>query len=57
MLLEGDPQGLQPRVQGPGDTWKQGGEGRGEEGGAENNQKRRRVFIWKLAFPQEITQL
>lgn len=54
VLLEGDPQRLQPRVQGPRDTWK--GEGGVREGRADNNQRRRRVFMWKLAFPEDITR-
>lgn len=58
MLLEGDPQRLQPRVQCPWDTWERVGRAwRGGEGETENNHNRRCVFIWKLAFPQDITKL
>lgn len=46
VLLEGDPQRLQPRVQRPRDTWKgggqgrgRGGEGRGEEGRKQPEEK------------------
>ena len=49
VLLEGDPQGLQPRVQGPRDTWGAGGGGQTTTGG-------RRVFMRKPASPQGITR-
>lgn len=48
VLLEGDPQRLQPRVQGPRDTW--GGEGGGEQ------PEERRVFTGKPASPEGNTR-
>lgn len=39
VLLEGDPQRLQPRVQGPRDTWKGGGRGEGGEGRQQPEEK------------------
>lgn len=53
MLLEGDPQRLQPRVQGPGDTWGSGRGGGGErEGQGREQAKEQACFYLKLGlFP------
>lgn len=55
VLLEGDAQGLQPRVQGPRDTWGEGGGGRGGQG-REQPKEKACVYL-KRAFPQDVTQL